>query len=271
MPANDLRVVQLGSMARSGETLFLRTFSVHPQVQVVHDLRVGNTAAETALFKLLRIWPANRMPRVEVERLLGPALKASATHLLLKQGVFHPRHAWRGVSLVRNPYAMFVSLWTYDAGKHANDQQHLRNWRTLRLPRLLAWCDAMDPVLSRQLAAMSDPLEQFLLFYAMRAQQLKASGRPLLHYEDLVNQTLPTLRSACQGLGLTPHDDLLRAHQFYARGEAGHGGMDLGSPIRPGSDWQPYPGLPTAPFDALVRQLGLQRYIGLYEAAAQAA
>ncbi|MFZ2991215.1 hypothetical protein [Ideonella sp.] len=271
MPANDLRVVQLGSMARSGETLFLRTCAVHPQVQVVHDLHAGNTAAEVALFKLLRVWPANRVPRAEAQRLLGNALKPGATHLLLKQGVFNPRHAWRGVALIRNPYAMFTSLWTYDAGRQGSDAQHLQNWQQLRLPRLLAWCDAMDPTLSRQLAAMANPLEQFILFYAMRTRQLQASGQPLLHYEDLVTQTIPTLRTACQGLGLVPHDDMLRAHQFFPTGTAGHGRMDLSAPIRPGADWQPFPGLPTEPFEALVRQLGLTRYLGLFDTAAQAA
>lgn len=53
-----LQTLQFGSMARSGETLFLRTLAAHPQVHVVHDLGPTNTTAETRLFNLLRLRPA---------------------------------------------------------------------------------------------------------------------------------------------------------------------------------------------------------------------
>lgn len=263
-----LQIRQLGSMARSGETLFLRSFAAHPQVHVVHDLLPTNTAAETRLFSLLRLWPANEIDRAPVEQLLGQPLPASVTHLLLKQGVFQPVHDWQGVVLLRNPYAVFSSLWRFDAqlaGQRDDPVLQAAYWRARRLPRLLAWADALDPTLSQRLRQTDEPLQQFLLFYACRARQLLASGQPLCRYEDFVNRHAEVLPTVCTQLGLPWHDALLQAHQRYPAGREGHGGIDLSAPVRPGPDWSPRPELPLAPFVELVSQLGLDKDLALYQ------
>lgn len=267
MARDDYRIVQLASVARSGETLFLRQFSAHPRVHVVHDLLPGNTDAETRLFQLLRVWPARRIPRAAVHALTGP-LPAGTSHLLLKQGVFTPLHAWRGLVLLRNPYAVFSSLWTYDARmKRLPDDAalHAHHWATLRLPRLLAWMDAIDPALTPVLQQLGQPLEQFMLFYETRVRQLQASGQPLLHYEDLVREPEAALDWAAHALGLPPDPAVHRAHERHPRGATGHGGIRLDAPIHcDGRDWQALPGLATAPFEALCAALRLDRYAGLY-------
>lgn len=273
MGPDTLQIVQLGSMARSGETLFLRSFSAHPQVHVVHDLRPTNTAAEARLFQLLRLWPANQINRAALTAVLGSPVAPGATHLLLKQGVFQPLHAWRGLVLLRNPYAMYLSLWRYDAqqaGEPDEPARHDAHWRQRRLPRLLAWTDAMDPALGAQLRQLDDPLSQFLLFYAVRARQLLASGQPVLLYEEFVNQHAAALPWVCEQLGLPWHEALLQAHRGFAPGQRGHGGIDLGAPVRPGQDWQPHPAVPLAPFLDLVQQLEIGPYAQSYLAPAPA-
>jgi len=267
MAAPVLQILQLGSMARSGETLFLRTLAAHPQVHVVHDLRPTNTPAETRLFNLLRLWPANEIDRASVQPLLDRPLGSQVTHLLLKQGVFQPLHDWRGVVLLRNPYAVFCSLWRYDAqqaGEPDEPARHLAYWNTRRLPRLMAWADAMDPDLSARLRGMAEPIEQFLCFYAARTRQLAASGQPILPYEDFVNRHDEVLPWLCETLGLPWDDRVMQAHRAFPPGERGHGGIDLGAPVHASPDWKRAADVPLEPFLATAAGLGLERYVDAY-------
>ncbi|WP_374676288.1 hypothetical protein [Ideonella sp.] len=267
MAAPVLQIIQLGSMARSGETLFQRTLAVHPQVHVVHDLWPTNTAAEMRLFNLLRLWPANEIDRASVAPLLDRPLDDRVTHLLLKQGVFQPLHDWRGVVLLRNPYAMFCSLWRYDAqqaGEPDEPARHLAYWQARRLPRLLAWADAMHADLSAQLQALDTPIEQFLHFYAARTRQLAASGQPILPYEDFVNRHAEVLPWLCETLGLPWDDRLPQAHRAFRAGERGHGGIDLGAPVHASPDWTRQADVPLEPFLATAAGLGLERYVDTY-------
>ncbi|MFY9511712.1 MAG: hypothetical protein WAQ05_12150, partial [Rubrivivax sp.] len=105
-----LRIVHMASLARSGETLLLRTLAAHPALQVVHDLHPTNSAEETRLFQLLRVWPQATLPRDA-----APQLRPGTEVLLIKQGVFTLRGPFAGFGLLRNPYATFCSLWSYDA------------------------------------------------------------------------------------------------------------------------------------------------------------
>ncbi len=267
--APQLRIVQMASMARSGETLVLRTFNAHPLVHVVHDLRPGNTSAELRLFNLLRVWPGNSLPRWQLDEHVVPgAIDARTRVLLIKQGVFAPRHDFDGFGLVRNPYASFSSLWSYDArqaGRGPDAALNALNWRALRLPRLVAWCDAMLPQLVPALRQETDPVRQFLMFWQARVAQIVARCPLVLPYEDLTDDPEHAMRSLCMQIDLPFEPAMLQAHQRFAPGTKGHGGIDLGAPIRRLPAWSPDPLVDIAPFAHTVSTCPIGRYRGLYD------
>lgn len=263
--ADPLRVVHLASYARCGETLVQRALSAHPQVEVVFDLHEPNSPAQQRLFELLRVWPRPTLPRWQFDGRIGP----DKTVLLLKQGIFEPRHRPQGFGLLRNPYAAYVSLWYYEArrrGERADPARNLAHWRALREPRLLVWADAAMPALLPALRAERDPVRQFLTFWQARVAQIVAQQRTLLHYEDFVCHPERELRRLCAAIGLPWDADVVEAHRRFAHGELGHGGIDLGAPIRPSADWQPDAQVPLAPFVAAVRRCPLRRWDTLYDA-----
>jgi Sulfotransferase family len=264
MSAPPLRIVHLASLARSGETLVQRAFAAHPQVQVVFDLLEPNSPQQMKLFELLRVWPDATLPRWQFD---GP-IPPRTTVLLLKQGIFMPRHRAPGFGLLRNPYATFVSLWRYESrrlGEHGADaSRNLELWRRFREPRLRVWAEAMQPALLPRLRAERDPVHQYLLFWAMRVRQIVAEQRTLLHYEDLVRSPEAQLRRVCAAVGLPWDAGLLHSHRRYRPGLVGHGGIDLGAPIRPVRDWTPDRQVPLQPFIDAVRASPLRRWDEIY-------
>lgn len=267
---DDLRIVHMASLARSGETMVLRALDAHPAVHVVHDLHEVNTAADQALYRLLRLWPAARLPRWQLEQHIAPGLVAAGRSvLLLKQGVFAPRHAAAGFGFIRNPYAVFCSLWHYDArlaGQTPTPALNLRHWRERRLPRLLVWADASLPALLPALRAEADPVRQFLLYWQARVAQILATQACVLTYEEFVTAPEDALRRICQAIALPWDAALLQAHRRHPAGRRGHGGIDLSAPIRPAAAWIPDPGVDPAPFAAAVARCPVPAWRGLYEA-----
>lgn len=266
--SEPLRIVHLGALARSGETLLLRTLAAHPRVHVVHDLHQINEAPDLALYRLLRVWPAATVPRWQVEQHVAPGrVSPQARVLLLKQGVFAPRQPAAGFALVRNPHAVFSSLWSYDAllaGQTPTAALNAHHWRTRRLPRLLIWAEAMVPGLVGRLRAETDPVRQFLLFWRARTQQLLAHFPTVVRYEQFVQAPEAEVRRLCAALALPFDAGLLRAHEAHRPGQRGHGGIDLGAPIRPARAWTPTPLVPLEPFVAEVDEGPVALYRGLY-------
>jgi hypothetical protein len=263
-----LRIAHMASLARSGETMLLRAWQAHPQVHVVHDLRATNTDAEHRLYRLLRSWPLATLPRAALADAGIDDVPAGATVLLLKQGVFTPRWPVAGFGLVRNPYAVFCSLWRYDAklqGQDADAATHLHHWHTLRLPRLLVWADATAPGLQTAIRAETDPVRQFLRFWQARVAQIVATQRCVLTYEDFVTDPAPALQRVCRALALPFDAAMLQAHRRWTPGTHGHGGMDLAAPIRPAPAWAPDPQVPLAPFRAAVDGAPVPAWRGLYD------
>lgn len=268
-PATDvLRIAHMASLARSGETMLLRALQAHPQVHVVHDLRATNTDAEHRLYRLLRSWPLATLPRAALAEAGIGDVPADASVLLLKQGVFTPRWPVAGFGLIRNPYAVFCSLWRYDAKLHGQDADaatHLHHWQTLRLPRLLVWADATAPGLQAAIRAETDPVRQFLRYWQARVAQIVATQRCVLTYEDFVAAPGPALQAVCHALALPFDAVMLQAHRQWAPGTRGHGGMDLAAPIRPAPAWTPDPQVPLAPFRAAVNDGPVPAWRRLYD------
>jgi len=266
--ADELRVVHMASLARSGETLMLRTLAAHPAVHVVHDLHPTNSDAETKLFQLLRVWPLATLPRWQAS--VAPGVQV----LLVKQGVYAMRGPFQGFGLLRNPYAAFSSLWSYDAklaGETPGAAINLHHWQQRRLPRLIAWADPTLPALVPALLAEQDPVQQFLAFWQARVAQVLRQCRTVVLYEDLVRDAQPVLEQVCRAAGLAFDPALLNAHQRFRPGQRGHGGMDLGQPIRPAPAWSVDPLVELAPFARAVDAGPVPAYRGLYRAVLRAA
>lgn len=271
MSGADLRIVHLASLARSGETMLLRTLSAHPQVHVVHDLHDHNTELETRLFRLLRVWPGDTLPRWQLDAHLAPrALAAAKTVLLIKQGVFAPRHRFAGFGLVRNPYAAFCSLWSYDArgaGHEPSTALNERYWISHRLPRLQAWAQSTMPWLLPTLRAERRPVAQFLSFWRARITQITEACPCVVRYEDFVRSPAAQLQSVCAAIGLPFDNAMAVAHERYQPGQRGHGGIDLGAPIHASKAWAPDPLVELAPFVEAVQSVPYAGYRRIYDAA----
>ncbi len=263
-----LRIVHMASLARSGETLLLRTLSAHPLVHVVHDLHPANSEAETRLFKLLRVWPAASLPRWQIDQHIAPrSVAPGAEVLLIKQGVFAMAGPFSGFGLVRNPYASFCSLWSYDArlaGQVPSDALNRQHWQQRRLPRLLAWADACLPGLVGTLLAEADPVLQFLLFWQARVAQIVRQCETVVLYEDVVLQPRAALQRICKAAALPFEPALLHAERRFSPGQRGHGGIDLGQPIRATPAWALDLLVPLEPFEDAVERGVVQAYRGLY-------
>lgn len=268
MDAAGLRVVHMASLARSGETLMLRTLAAHPAVHVVHDLHPTNTKQETRLFALLRVWPLPTLPRAAAD------VAARSQVLLVKQGVFAMRGAFTGFGLLRNPYASFASLWSYDArlaGAEPDAATNLRHWRQRRLPRLAAWVDATLPHLLPAVLAETDPAQQFLIFWRARVAQIQGQCPVVVLYEDFVAEPQPVLERLCTAIGLPFDAALLTSHRCFAPGQLGHGGTDLGQPIRTAPAWVPDRLVDVAPFARAVDAGPVPAYRGMYRQALRTA
>ncbi len=258
----------MASLARSGETLMLRTLSAHPAVHVVHDLHPTNTEHEARLFALLRVWPLPTLPRA------AAGVTDSSEVLLVKQGVFSMRGPFMGFGLLRNPYATFASLWSYDArlaGEAPDAATNLRHWRQRRLPRLAAWVDATLPDLLPALLAEPDPVQQFLTFWRARVAQIQRQCAVVVLYEDFVREPRPVLERVCGAIGLPFDTALLTAHERFSPGQPGHGGTDLAQPIRPAPAWTQDRWVDVAPFACAVDSGPVPAYRGMYRQARAAA
>lgn len=260
----EFEILHLASMARSGETLFLRTFSVHTDVSIVHDLYGENSEAETSLFELIKREAPTRLDESDLPfNTWVHGIKSTSRYLLIKQGAFHPRQAFRGIGLIRNPLSVFLSLWNYDAkiaGQLPEKALNDRNWFEFRLPRLMDWAHAMFGDASVAIGNLHEPEEQFVAFYKMRYRQICQHVNTIIYYEDLASNPEATIKSVCETLGLEFQPHLLYAERFYPAGLQGHGGTDLGAAIRPES--KPFfpAGINRDRFLSAIKELGLQRY-----------
>lgn len=264
----EFNILHLASMARSGETLFLRTFSVHTDVSVVHDLYQENSEAEIRLYELIR---SNEPARLHVDDLPFSTwvhgIKPTSRFLLIKQGAFSPRQKFHGIGLIRNPLSVFLSLWNYEAklaGDSLDYSTNYRNWLEFRLPRLMQWAETMFGTDAALIAAKTTPEEQFLMFYKMRLQQIRENVATIIHYEDLTSQPEITIKLACDALGLEFQPHLLYANRFYPVGLIGHGGTDLGAAIRPDSKPSFPEGINSDSFLATVDEPDLERYRDMF-------
>lgn len=222
---NDLVIVHMASMARSGETLLQRCFGAHPSVVCAHNVEAEDSAEDNRLFAALRELEATTI-RSDHELLKHKGISGE-THLLLKQGVWEHRFDFRGFVLCRNPVSIYASLKVYDSRNKTGYHGH--RWSGNHA-RLLRWMANIDPQLLPQLKS-SSPVDQFALFYNRRMGHLGRLGKATIRYEDFVRDPGGSLDGICKAVGIEFDDRMIRSHESFGLGEVGHGKNDLSSPI----------------------------------------
>lgn len=225
-PANEndfkVPVLHIFSMARSGETLLLRALSAHPQISIVHNLREVELLEDLRLFNYLRE-SENQFVWGESKMCLHKNLKPKDI-LILKQGVWEHNYDYKGISLIRDPRAIYSSLISYDKG--LSNEQKIENFKT----RILAWAKGIDEQLFNDLNKDISNLERFVLFYNRRMAAIR-DDLSIFRYEDMCENPRAVLTKIVDDLGLPQNESVFNSHLLFEKGQKGHGKIDLSKPI----------------------------------------
>lgn len=218
-------------MARSGETVFLRTLNSHTKIHVLHNIENRDSPSSLRLFERLKKSSVKEIAPGEVEHLSI----SSNQILIVKQGVYEAKSEFNGVVLVRNPLSIFASLISYDSWEinwsvlnylfRGSRSGVLRKFKTTR-GRLLSWMKDIDEDFGELLNNL-DTLEMFCAFYNRRMLALLDLKLPIVRYEDFVLEPEKTLRVLLPKLGLKFETEMLTSEKAYLSNQKGHGNNDL--------------------------------------------
>lgn len=245
-------IFHMASLARSGETMLLKSLTTHPNIKVVHNINAVETPENVSLFSFLRSFEQNEIhfEHPEVKHLnLKPG-----DIILIKQGVWKHPTTFKGFILARNPASVFYSLMNYDNEKWKGAEKRIKRWSKDMCPEILEHFDEKSSV------------EQFCLFYNTRMKELLSRGLPIIKYENLVRDKENELRDICILLGVPFQKEIVEAHKKYRSGEIGHGKNDLGRKIDT-SSLEKYKSLPKEYIDHIMeltqvvtKKLGYEYY-----------
>ncbi len=232
---NSIPIIHVASMARSGETVFLRSLNAHPQIYNLVNLKEKDNEAETQLFRFLQHYEFKQIDRAHplTENL---KLKPNQT-LLVKQGVWEHKYPFNGIVLVRNPVSVYASMISYNASSPEEFQA--------RKKALTRNCKRWLRDIDNQLLDSFDSLnviEQFCAFYNRRMYPLSQLGLPIVHYEEFCLRPEPYLKKVLSSLSLNYEESVTQSHLNYSAMATGHGLIQLAEPINPKSlnKWQKY-------------------------------
>ena len=232
---NQVRIIHLASLARSGETLMLRVLGAHPSIFPVYQLQQQETPEELALFTHIK-HSADTYIAANSSLLTHLKLPPEAS-LLMKQGIWEHKFPFDGFVLVRNPASVYASLEQYDRQLRA--PRGVVHWLAARVlnrsgrdnrERILRWMGDMAPTLVPSLAECT-ALERFAAFYNYRMLHLKQLGLPVVHYERLVENPKGVLEALLSALRIPFDPGILDSHLRFSGDDTGHGENDLTQPI----------------------------------------
>jgi len=238
-------VFHLASMARSGETLLLRSLNSHSRIHVAHNLQQSDNEKEEQLFRYLMQCKATsvrsgnpRLEHLDIRR---------GQVIVLKQSVWEHQYPFNGFLLARNPVSIYSSLKYYD--EPGQQETWLENWPK-NTDRMTRWLRTIDSSLVDGFANLS-PIDQFCTFYNRRMGQLISTGLPVVFYENFVLDPVSVLRRIVNLLNLRFEDRLCNSHLVYEDGLVGHGNINLGKPINSKSIFKYMNTLSLADFDEI--------------------
>lgn len=232
---NSVPIVHIASMARSGETVFLRSLNAHPQIYNLVNLKEKDHEAETQLFRFLQHYEFKQIDRAHP--LMKNLTIGSNQTLLVKQGVWEHKHPFDGVVLVRNPISVYASMISYNASS-PEEFQARKKALTRNCKR---WLRDIDNQLLDSFNSLN-VIEQFCAFYNRRMYPLSQLGLPIVHYEEFCLKPEPYLKKVLSSLSLDYQESVTQSHLNYTEEQTGHGLIQLAEPINPKSlnKWQKY-------------------------------
>ena len=223
-------IFHLASMARSGETVILRSLAAHSKIKIVHNLNSTDAQDTKKLFEFLKTNPPNSIKQNNAYTKSYNLKKDDV--LLLKQGVWEHKYDFDGFILSRNPVSIFASLKVYDKDELGDDWKN--NWYLRNTERLTRWLKDIDKTLLPDFEKLS-PIDQFSLFYNRRMGALLKTGKPIVYYENFVQHPEKELRFIISEMGLHFEETVLNSHENFKNGEKRHGKIDLSKPIQANS------------------------------------
>jgi hypothetical protein len=229
MPVDHIPIHHLSSHARAGETLCLKLLQQHPQIHVPLQITKEEDPAAQNFVQWIRESEPQTVPLTHPYVSQLGLTKTSV--IAVKQGVWAPQ-TFTGVGLIRNPLAFVSSLLEYNKreglGLRLPLTQRLRYAKTFQ--RLQSWAARMDPLIHKQLKHSHNIIDALCLFYNYRVTWIRANNAHVFHYEDLITNTVPTLTSMCNAMGVNFDPCMLHAHESY-KGVEGHGTNNLSRPL----------------------------------------
>lgn len=230
---NLVPIIHVASMARSGETVFLRSLNAHPQIYNLVNLKDKDNEDETQLFRFLQHYELKQIDRAHplMENL---KLKPNQT-LLVKQGVWEHKYPFNGVVLVRNPISVYASMISYNA----SSKEEFKARKKALTRNCKRWLRDIDNQLLDSFDSLN-VIEQFCAFYNRRMYPLSQLGLPIVHYEEFCLRPEPYLKAVLSSLSLRYKESVAQSHLNYSEEQTGHGLIQLAEPINPKSlnKWQ---------------------------------
>ena len=228
-------VYHMASMARSGETLLLRTLNTHPSINVPWQIHKRDSQAATELVLRIRNLGQSKIS-LSAQEEEGLCIKRDQV-ILIKQGIWEQKHPFNGFVLVRNPVSIYSSLIEYDRFRLEYD--HLKTMAKSLIrhrsfdtnkERLIRWMNDIDKSLVSQLA--NEPkLERFCTFYNRRMFPLVNIGLPIIKYELFIQDPAKYLKQICSHFEVEYCPSLIQSHEDFKPEVRGHGRMNLSQPI----------------------------------------
>lgn len=237
---HTLSVRMLQSFSRSGETMLLRALAAHPMIHVVHDLAATNTANEQKLASRIRFDGETEIPADD------PVLEGReyppGSIVVLKNAIWTPRFPVESFVLARNPFSVILSIGGF-AEREAEARERRRyltrawrHWRKIEVPptevreKIERWSTHIDKRMI-QFTRAADPVTALAALYTRKMVGAFQTGGPIIRYETFVKNPEPPLRGLLAHFGLRWDERVAKAHEGYAQGEIGHGGIRLWEPI----------------------------------------
>jgi hypothetical protein len=222
---NLIPIVHVASMARSGETVFLRSLNAHPLIYNLVNLEEKDNNPETDLFRFLQHYRPNK---IDVNHPLMEKLNLTPNQtLLVKQGVWEHKYPFNGIVLVRNPISVYASMISYNGASSPEEFKARKQALTRNCKR---WLKDIDNNLLDSFSSLN-AIEQFCTFYNRRMYPLSQLGLPIVHYEEFCLNPEPYLKKILSYFSLKYNKSVTQSHLQYSDKQTGHGLINLAEPI----------------------------------------
>ena len=238
--SQTIPIFHVASMARSGETVFLRCLAAHPQICNLVNIKADEEDEKLQLFQYLQQY---QHPRISYNHPLVERLNLKQQKILLvKQGTWEHKHPFNGLVLVRNPISVYASLISYGLkGKNAEAELQKRKEKAGSSKNFLRWMGDIDESIMDYYQDLNY-LDQFCTLYNRRMYPLSQLGLPIVHYESFCQHPRQYLESILRHFSLEYNPSVLNSHSQYESNQKGHGLIDLSSPVNTKSldKWKKY-------------------------------